>query len=66
MADEIDMTNEVEQLVIDAQIKAIRSRGRELEPDGLCRWCDEPFPDGSQKLFCDQQCATDHARYNRR
>ena len=66
MADEIDMTNDVEQSVMDAQIKAIRNRGRELEPEGFCHWCDHEFPKGSKKLFCDEQCSRDHTRYNRR
>lgn len=66
MADIIDQTNDVEQSVIDLQIRDIRNRGRELEPEEMCHWCDEPFPEGSQKLFCNDVCSRDHARYNRK
>lgn len=66
MADECDMTDSVEEPLMELQIKTIRNRGRELEPEGYCIWCDEPFPKGSPKLFCDSRCAMDHERYNRR
>lgn len=66
MADAADMSDPVEQSVIDLQIRNIRNRGRELHPEGQCHWCDEVFPKGSPKLFCSDDCAKDHARYNRK
>lgn len=67
MADEVDLTSEHEQRFHSMQIKSIQaaSKKRELPVIGKCHWCDEPFPEGDQRLFCDSECASDHHRFQK-
>lgn len=66
-ADILDATQEIEQKLLDSRIAAIRQSclSRKLQPKQECHWCHEPFEVNSQKLFCDQECGEDHAKYER-
>lgn len=62
MADIIDQASDEMAAVMELKLKAISSQGRELNPIGECYWCNEPFEQGSPKLFCDSECGTDWER----
>ncbi len=42
---------------------AFRKPVPSITPIGSCHWCEEPFEEGSRKLFCDHKCAY---RYDKR
>lgn len=53
-----------EQERMNAQaIENIRNTTQGLKPRGDCYWCNEPMD--VQKLFCDVDCANDHAHYHK-
>lgn len=63
-ADMLDAADRIEQVYKDARIQSIRSQGRELYPKGECHWCETPFEEGSQQLFCaGGDCTHDWERY---
>ncbi|WP_027854412.1 hypothetical protein [Marinobacterium litorale] len=53
-ADLIDHTDKLEGHLLEMRIDAIRQKAGEREPVpvGHCHWCEEPFEEGSQRLFC--------------
>lgn len=60
MADEIDKAADLEQVFLGIQInRAMTNQGKLYYAIGKCNYCDEPFPSGDQRLFCDGNCATD-------
>ena len=63
--DVVDIAQEHSEQLLAAKLKDIQSRDRELNPNGNCYWCDEPFPPHSEKLFCDSDCSFDYERYER-
>ncbi len=62
MANEADQAQKV---IEDHEQRSIEhhrqlAQKRELEPKGHCRWCYEPFEEGSQRLFFPgDSCAED-------
>jgi len=67
MADIIDQADDFAEREKALAVEAIRkaAAGRELNPRGSCHWCEEPFPVGDRRLFCDSGCADDHAAAKR-
>jgi 5-methylcytosine-specific restriction endonuclease McrA len=65
MPDEVDQITAREDQILAARIKAVRTgaKRRELAPRGKCLYCEEPFPTGDSRLFCDEDCRDDHLKY---
>ena len=63
-ADENDIASEQEMWATDLAIRAVRSRGTEIEAKGECHWCSEPVL--PPKKFCDSDCAQDFEKSRRR
>lgn len=63
MADVCDTTDHTEERIKQANIDAIRAQSPRLTPMGHCYNCDEVFPEGSKKLFCDSDCAMDWEKF---
>ena len=63
MTDVIDATDDVENRLLNLRIQAAQNYKSDLRPTGKCHWCDEPFVDSPNKLFCDSECALDHERH---
>lgn len=59
MADVADRA-EIEEFQVEARIRSIRNKGREIYPKGVCCHCEEPFVANSLKLFCDSDCSKDY------
>lgn len=64
--DDVDHANQKSDEAIAAAIcrsqRALNQRV--LQPVGACHWCNEVV--GNQKLFCNGECADDHAALMRR
>ena len=60
MADDVDLASQYEMVFTDQAIE--RSQRRKHEPRGECHWCEERFPHGSTKIFCDNDCAVDYGK----
>mgnify|MGYP000562465782 CR=1 FL=1 len=41
------------------------AKANRLTPKGCCYYCEERFPEGDKKLFCDRDCATDYEEEQR-
>jgi hypothetical protein len=52
---EDDQATEQEMWATDLAIRAVRARGEEIQPSGVCHWCAEPVV--RPKKFCDSDCA---------
>lgn len=64
MADEADIAEEIEQRQRDqALANALANRGQSSR--GECHWCEEPFPPGDTRIYCDSDCAEDYHRHRR-
>ena len=61
---EDDQATEQEMWATDLAIRAVRSRGTEIEAKGECHWCGEPVL--APKKFCDSACAEDFEKGRRR
>lgn len=62
MADVIDKANDLAEMERNAAIRdALRAEWPVYV--GRCHNCDEPISEG---LFCDKDCADDHAKRNKR
>lgn len=62
MADEVDITNEREELNIANAIRASRQASGP-KPIGLCLWCDESVGPGER--WCCIECSVDWQRSDR-
>ncbi|MGH1461272.1 MAG: hypothetical protein ACRBB6_04470 [Neptuniibacter sp.] len=63
MPDICDLSDEKESFLLEARINAARNSGPSISPMGSCYNCEEKFPEGSPKLFCDADCATDWEKF---
>lgn len=65
MADEIDLTTAREDLILAARIRAVQTSAKQREhtPLGHCLYCEEPFTNEPDRLFCDVDCREDHQKY---
>ena len=61
---EDDQATEQEMWATDLAIRAVRSRGIEIEAKGECHWCGEKVR--KPKKFCDSACAEDFEKGRRR
>lgn len=66
MADVCDQADVTTEFLVQAQINSIRNQGPRIAPHGECHNCEEPFPAGSKKLFCDSECASDWEQIQQR
>lgn len=68
MSDEIDRASEREEreraAVIAAHFTKVQSA--RAVPQGYCLNCGEDFEAGSKKIYCDAECATEHAAHLKR
>jgi len=62
MADDVDLTTEREERMMEALRR--RQPVVELEPTGTCHWCGEAVQ--HPKKFCDGECAADYEFDKRR
>lgn len=64
--DDVDHANLKSDAMIEAAITQSRRAltQRTLQPVGACHWCNETV--SGLKLFCDADCADDHAALRRR
>lgn len=62
-ADFLDSASELVDTERDSLVSAISEAAKNgvgrLEPKGRCYYCDESIP--NPKVFCDSNCADDHA-----
>jgi hypothetical protein len=64
VADEIDITNDQHQFLLDQKINEIRKGiGASLPKTGRCNFCREPVQ--IDQVFCDSECASDFEQLNR-
>ena len=65
MPDEIDLANDQAERWLQQSLAATRTGTRALAPKGNCHYCEAEFeaadPDRAKKLYCDSECAADHA-----
>ena len=65
MADEVDLTSETEDRILEYRTAAIRAaaKERELPATGQCHNCEHVFgpdiEDRAVRLFCDDDCRID-------
>lgn len=60
MADDADRVTE--RMEIEEELRRrFRPTTKTLQPTGFCHWCNEEVD--HPKLYCDGDCASDHARY---
>jgi hypothetical protein len=66
-ADILDQASDMQEKAVSQAIQAIRNSAnhRELYPKGVCHWCDEPFSDEPERLFCDEDCSGDYQKHKR-
>lgn len=66
MSDILGQADKVTAMFTDAAITSARNAvtRRELEPNGKCHNCND-YLDDPRKLFCDGDCASDHAQRQR-
>lgn len=67
-ADHIDDASEYTEKLLAVRIDEIRASAntRELNPEGFCHNCHEPFEDGSALLFCPgDECSEDYEKRKR-
>lgn len=63
--EDLDLASERSELERETQVAAVRRRpGSGLLACGKCHFCDEEVSTG--KLYCNSDCATDHAKEQRR
>ncbi len=69
MPDEIDLANEQSERWLNQALANIGQGAKKLAPVGKCHYCETEFartdPDFARKLFCDSECAADHAEEER-
>ena len=63
MSDILDITDDVENRLLNLRIQAAKKYSSGLQPIHHCHWCEEPFEPNSPKLFCDADCAMDYEKY---
>lgn len=67
MADEADLGNDKAQDFLDGYLDEVRAHleKREAEPTGFCLnpRCEEGL--GDERLYCNAECAEEHARIKR-
>lgn len=53
-----------EQRSLEAAVEVAKQAlaHRKYQPRGCCHNCNEAFPAGDERIFCDSDCATDHER----
>lgn len=68
MADDIDRACEREERERAAMIYAHFQKEPAIHavPQGYCLNCGEDFPEGSKKIYCDAECANEHAAHLKR
>lgn len=68
MSDDIDRASEREDRERAAAIAAHFQKAQAVHavPQGYCLNCGEDFPDGSKKIYCDADCAEQHAAHLKR
>ena len=68
MADDADLAQDNNDLILNATIRAFRSAtlSREIRSISECHWCSEPFGTKDQRLFCDINCEQDYRRHKKR
>lgn len=68
MADDIDRACEREDRERAAAIAAHFQKAPAVKAvaRGYCLNCGEDFPEGSKKIYCDADCANDHAAHLKR
>lgn len=70
MPDEADIGADEHSYILSGQLHKIRSQAgkREAEPVGHCQnpACEADFEPGSPKIYCDANCAAEHARIKAR
>lgn len=68
MADEVDDASAQSELFLQQALANLPVASK-LQPRGNCHYCEFVFekkdPDRARKLFCDADCADDHAREQR-
>lgn len=66
MSDILGQADKATTMLTNAAIASVRNAmmRRELEPNGTCHNCNE-LVDDPRKLFCDGDCASDHAQRQR-
>lgn len=62
-ADPIDRSSHFQEEMLQHQINNIRTRKRELTPNGTCYYCYEKVD--NQRLFCDEFCSEDYEKLKR-
>ena len=59
MADDVDRSNAMAEVALEAYIAQVRARANySLLPVGVCYNCEEPIQGG--RLFCDGECRADY------
>lgn len=68
MSDEIDRESEREDRERAAAIAAHLNKPAAVQAvaRGYCLNCGEDFAEGSKKIYCDAECATEHAAHLKR
>lgn len=68
MSDDIDRASEREDRERAAAIAAHFHQAKAVNavPQGYCLNCGEDFPEGSKKIYCDADCANEHAAHLKR
>lgn len=61
MANESDLSSDIEELYRTSAIQNNRQVKRTLLPKGVCYNCDEPF-ENEEQLYCDSDCRLDHEK----
>lgn len=69
MPDEIDLANEQAERWLSQALANANTQKSKLTPKGQCHYCyadfDKADPDFARKLFCDSDCAHEHAEEER-
>lgn len=68
MADDMDRASEREERELAAVIAAHyqKAPANNAVPQGYCLNCGEDFDAGSKKIYCDADCAEQHAAHLKR
>lgn len=68
MADDMDRASEREERERAAAIAAHfqKAQAGHAVPQGYCLNCGEDFDAGSKKIYCDADCASEHAAHLKR
>lgn len=68
MSNQFDRAQELEEKERAAAIAAHFHQAKAVNavPQGYCLNCGEDFPEGSKKIYCDADCANEHAAHLKR